>query len=89
MVYQLCYGQNLNIREDPDFEEVLKDAKEFKRFTGAGNPVDVIPWIRHILPSKVANFLEITTKGAHRRMRKVTTVVLFIMFTLCIWGGEV
>lgn len=71
MVYQLCYGHHQNIREDKDFINDLTGSKEFQRFNKAGNPVDVMPWVRFIMPSKVSKFLELTKKGVARRVKKV------------------
>ena len=71
MVYQLCYGRNQNIREDEGFMKVLDGSREFQKFTGTGNPVDVMPWLRYVLPSKVTKFVELITQGIQNRAEKV------------------
>ncbi|PVD37570.1 hypothetical protein C0Q70_00166 [Pomacea canaliculata] len=71
LIYQLCYGRNKNIREDPDFASTLKNGKKFREFTSTGNPVDVMPWLRYIMPWKVSTFLEITGASLVRRTKKV------------------
>ena len=71
MVYQLCYGRHQDIREDEGFMKVLDGSREFQRFTGAGNPVDVMPWLRYVMPSKVTKFMELLTGNIQRRAEKV------------------
>ena len=71
LVYQLCYGAQKNIREDADFMKVLNGARKFQKFSGTGNPVDVMPWLRYFMPSKISTFLEFTRGAAARRTRKV------------------
>ncbi|PVD37572.1 hypothetical protein C0Q70_00168 [Pomacea canaliculata] len=71
MMYQLCYGRNKNIREDPDFSAALRNNREFAKFTEAGNPVDVMPWIRHILPWKILDFRKVLQSLYSYRIKKV------------------
>ena len=71
LVYQLCYGTHENIRENAEFMKVLNGSREFQKFTRAGNPVDVMPWLRHVMPGKVSKFLELTRGGIGRRIKKV------------------
>ncbi|KAK7507572.1 hypothetical protein BaRGS_00001507 [Batillaria attramentaria] len=71
MVYQLCFGQHLNIREDKDFMNDLNGSRRFQEFTKAGNPVDVMPWLRFIMPGKVKMFMELITRAVARRSKKV------------------
>ncbi|XP_025107704.1 cytochrome P450 1A1-like [Pomacea canaliculata] len=71
MVYQLCYGRHKNIREDPDFSNNMQNSRDFRKFTKTGNPVDVMPWLRHLMPWKVSRFLEITGTFAKNRIKKV------------------
>ena len=59
MVYQLCFGRHQNIRENKHFMQVLDGSREFEKFNGAGNPVDVMPWLRYVLPSRVAKFQQL------------------------------
>lgn len=71
MVYQLCFGTHLNIRQDADFMSALSDNFKFQRFTRAGNPVDVMPWLRYVIPGQVSKMLEFLKKGYKRRGKKV------------------
>lgn len=59
LVFQLCYGAHQNIREDQSFVSAVNGGREFVEFTRAGNPVDVMPWLRFIVPHKV------TTQVSH------------------------
>lgn len=69
MVYQLCYGFHQNIRDDAEFMKTLNGTREFQKFSRAGNPVDVMPWLRYIMPGKVTQFLKLINVG--RRIKKV------------------
>ncbi|XP_076452182.1 cytochrome P450 1A1-like [Babylonia areolata] len=71
MVYQLCYGRLRNIREDEDFLETVRQTNNFSEFTKAGNPVDVMPWLRYVMPSKISKFLELLKMSVDVRSKKV------------------
>ena len=71
MVYQLCFGRHQNIRENKHFMQVLDGSREFEKFTGAGNPVDVMPWLRYVLPGRVAKFREFNLGNDGRMQEKV------------------
>ncbi|KAL8563349.1 hypothetical protein ACOMHN_042047 [Nucella lapillus] len=68
IMYQLCYGRLKDIRDDKDFMERIRHTREFLDFVGAGNPVDVMPWLRYIMRSKITRFVELI--GENMRMRK-------------------
>lgn len=59
IIYQLCFGASKNCREDAKFVLFVKNAKTFFETTGAGNPLDVFPWLRFILPWKARRFLNL------------------------------
>ncbi|KAK3595383.1 hypothetical protein CHS0354_008810 [Potamilus streckersoni] len=61
VIYQLCYGRGQDVRKDDLFQTFLKSSDEFTKFTGAGNPVDVMPWLRHIMPWKTHKFRQLVT----------------------------
>ncbi|KAK7112799.1 cytochrome P450 1A1-like [Littorina saxatilis] len=71
LVFQLCYGAHQNIREDQSFVSAVNGGREFVEFTRAGNPVDVMPWLRFIVPHKVTKFVDLITQSVARRERKV------------------
>ena len=71
LMYQLCYGAHTNVREDADFMKRLNGSREFQKFNRAGNPVDVMPWLRYVMPGKVTSFFRLIREGVAARIRKV------------------
>ncbi|KAL3854063.1 hypothetical protein ACJMK2_013344 [Sinanodonta woodiana] len=71
VIYQLCYGRGQNVRNDDLFKAFLKSADEFIKFTGAGNPVDVMPWLRYIMPWKTQKFRQLLRKNTQFRNKKI------------------
>ena len=67
VLYQILYGRGQNVREDARFKASLDGASEVVKFTGRGNPIDVMPWLRFILPWKTAKYLQIIQKAADVR----------------------
>ncbi|KAK3101814.1 hypothetical protein FSP39_006560 [Pinctada imbricata] len=59
IIYQVVYGKGKNVREDKDFLFFIKNTETFKDFVKAGNPFDVMPWMRYILPKKYNAFVEL------------------------------
>ena len=73
IIYQIIYGRGQNVREDENFKASLEGATAVVTFTGRGNPMDVMPWMRFILPWKASKFLEINEKSANVRFEGVKT----------------
>ena len=71
MIYQLCFGSHRDIRQDEDFMKALDGTRKFLKFTKCGNPVDVMPWLRHVMPGLVTTFLEFVRSRVARRVKKV------------------
>ncbi|XP_025107692.1 cytochrome P450 1A1-like [Pomacea canaliculata] len=71
IMYQLCYGRHKNIREDQDFHDILTNTREISKFAKAGNSVDVMPWLRHVMPWRVRKFLQFLVTATRRRTKKV------------------
>ncbi|XP_076452173.1 cytochrome P450 1A1-like [Babylonia areolata] len=71
MVYQLCYGPHRNIREDKDFMEAIKQLDTFTDFAKAGSTIDVLPWLRYVMPSKISKFLDLCKMVEGARINKI------------------
>ena len=52
IIFQLCFGDVRNCREDEQFLEFIRSTKDFVETAGAGNPLDVMPWLRFVMPWK-------------------------------------
>ena len=64
IMYQIVYGKGDNTRENENFKIIMKAEEEFRKFAKAGNPLDVMPWIRFIMPWKLKTHQEIQNKTA-------------------------
>ena len=58
IICALCFGKRYQ-RDDPDFVQLVKNNDEFMAFAGAGNPVDIMPWMRHFTKRSFEGFLKI------------------------------
>ena len=58
IICALCFGRRYQ-REDPDFLQLVRSNDEFMAFVGAGNPVDIMPWMRHFTKRSFKQFLRI------------------------------
>ncbi|KAK3102385.1 hypothetical protein FSP39_010985 [Pinctada imbricata] len=59
IIYQVVYGKGKNVREDQDYLLFIQSTETFKDFVKAGNPFDVMPWMRYILPKKYNAFVNL------------------------------
>ena len=71
ITYQIIYGRGHNVREDEAFKISLESANALVKFTGRGNPMDVMQWLRFILPWKASKFWAISEKSANVRFEMV------------------
>ncbi|XP_071116550.1 cytochrome P450 1A1-like [Haliotis cracherodii] len=71
VIYQICYGKTDQIEYDEDFKSLITSSTDFNDFTNAGNPVDMMPWLRVFFPSKVNKFLDIVERAERVRRQKV------------------
>ena len=58
IICALCFGKRYK-RDDPDFMQLIKNNDEFMAFAGAGNPVDIMPWMRHFTKRSFNKFVSI------------------------------
>ena len=54
----LCFGKKYK-RDDAEFLKLIKMNADFMAFVGAGNPVDVLPWMRHFMQRSLKTFMKI------------------------------
>ncbi|XP_060075258.1 cytochrome P450 1A1-like [Ylistrum balloti] len=58
IICALCFGKRYQ-RDDEDFTHLIKMNDEFMAFAGAGNPVDIMPWMRHFTKGSFKKFIGI------------------------------
>lgn len=58
IICALCFGK-IYKRDDPDFVQLVKNNDEFMAYAGAGNPVDLMPWMRHFTKHSFEGFISI------------------------------
>ena len=58
IICALCFGKRYK-RDDPDFVQLIKMNRDFMAFMGAGNPVDILPWMRPFTQRSFKRFLSI------------------------------
>lgn len=66
MISQLCYGRNQDTREDQSFVDELASKRSVSQFK-KGNLLDVMPWLRFVLPHKISQFKELVSAIEGRR----------------------
>ncbi|XP_060559051.1 cytochrome P450 1A1-like, partial [Ruditapes philippinarum] len=53
IIYQFLYGRGKSVDVERHVKTIIKTLEEFNELTGSGNPFDVLPWLRYILPFKI------------------------------------
>ncbi|XP_052061622.1 cytochrome P450 1A1-like [Mytilus californianus] len=56
IIYQLCFGSARNCSEDENFLQFIKNNEIFVETAGSGNPLNVMPWLRFVMPWKAIRF---------------------------------
>ena len=56
IIFQFCFGVVRNWKEDKQFLAFIKNVKIFAEVAGVGNLLDVMPWLRFVLPWKARKF---------------------------------
>ncbi|XP_053388301.1 cytochrome P450 1A1-like [Mercenaria mercenaria] len=54
VIYQMLYGRGIDLKEQ--LNRMVESANKFIKFTGSGNPADVLPWLRYLMPWKITGF---------------------------------
>ena len=53
IIYQVLFGKGGDASEDDDLQQMVRVQEGFLEFVGSGNALDVLPWLRFILPNKL------------------------------------
>ncbi|KAK3097752.1 hypothetical protein FSP39_012812 [Pinctada imbricata] len=72
--YILISVNQTEIMLDKDFVWIVMNIKKFTDFMKAGNPFDVLPWMRFILPKKYRLFCEILENGKAALDKKMKNI---------------
>ena len=75
VIFQVVYGRGKDIRQDEDFAGFVKNTKEFINFMKAGNPFDILPWMRFILPAKFKSFMNLMERTISSQKKKVKEIM--------------
>ena len=67
IVHQILFGRDQNVREDIGFQAGIVAGNEFAEFSGSGNPLDVMPWLKYFMPWKASKLCQILKKSADIR----------------------
>ncbi|XP_045181722.2 cytochrome P450 1A1-like [Mercenaria mercenaria] len=62
IIYQLLYGRGKQVDVDRHVKITYKALEEFNEFTGSGSAIDVLPWLRYIMPWKIDALRKIIAK---------------------------
>ncbi|XP_053380077.1 cytochrome P450 1A1-like [Mercenaria mercenaria] len=54
VIYQMLYGRGNDLNDK--LNEMVESANRFIKFTESGNPADVLPWLRNLMPWKISGF---------------------------------
>ena len=65
ILYQILYGRQHNVRESKQFKARVDSANAFSIFSGSGNPVDAMPWLRYVMPWKVSKLYHLLKDSAN------------------------
>ena len=63
IIYQVLYGRGQNVRENELFKAYITHVNEFMTFAGSGNQLDVMPWLRFIVPWKLSRMTKLLMQG--------------------------
>ena len=58
MIYRILFGKGENMEQDNNLQEMVHVQEGFVEFVGPGNAVDVLPWLRFVVPRKLREFMK-------------------------------
>jgi cytochrome P450 len=70
VIYQILYGKGGDLKEQLD--KMVRSLDELIKFTGNGNPFDVMPWLQYIMPWKISSFRKSIEDALLIRRRRVS-----------------
>ncbi|XP_052765377.1 cytochrome P450 1A1-like [Mya arenaria] len=71
IIYQILYGRGKQLDIENDLKRMVEGTNEFTKFTGNGNPFDVMPWLQYVMPGRVKEFKSILSEGVGMRLQQV------------------
>lgn len=60
--YQLLYGRGEDADIDRHVKAMAECLREFDEFTGSGSAIDVMPWLKYVMPWKITALRHLLTK---------------------------
>ena len=67
IIDQILFGRDQKVIDDRPSQVRAAESNEFVRFSGSGNPMDVMPWLKYIMPWRATELHRILTKFADIR----------------------
>ncbi|XP_046368570.2 cytochrome P450 1A1-like [Haliotis rufescens] len=71
IIFQICYGRQEDVRDSKDFTEFILQSKDITEAVSTGNPIDVFPWLRFVIPWTLSKFRKLIKHSIDSRRRKV------------------
>lgn len=71
VIYQVVYGRGRKAKEDKQLSYLIRNFGDFKNFTRAGNPFDVMPYMAFMMPWKYKGILTILFRMGKLAAKKI------------------
>lgn len=56
VMYQFLYGREKYVDVEKHVKVIVKSLQMINEFSGSGSPIDVMPWLRYVMPWKIDTF---------------------------------
>ncbi|XP_045182832.2 cytochrome P450 1A1-like [Mercenaria mercenaria] len=63
IIYQFLYGRGKHVDVDRHVKTIINLLDEINEFSGSGSAIDVLPWLRYIMPGKIEAFRKLATES--------------------------
>jgi len=70
IVYQFLYGRGKPITNE-HLRKMVDGTNKFIKFTGNGNPFDVMPWLKYVMPSRISRFTAMLAESGRVRRQQI------------------